>query len=288
MRISSQMLQRNALRGLGRSVESLANAQEEVASGRRIRTLSDGPIDASQIMRLDAHLRDVDQFRRNAAVANTRLSAEDVVLDAARELLHRARDLALSGAVDSPNDPLRQAALAEVRMIRDQLVSLGNTKIGNEFIFAGAETGNPPFRSDGTYIGDGTVRVAEIDDQVVIDTNHTGDSLFGLAFQALDALEVELQLGTPNTIQARISDIHQAEQQVLFSQTQVGSRMREIEFTGEHLTHRANDLTDRRELLRDVDPAEAVAKVLAAQTALERAYAVVGRVLSTNILDYLR
>jgi hypothetical protein len=37
-----------------------------------------------------------------------------------------------------------------------------------------------------------------------------------------------------------------------------------------------------------VDPTEAAIKVVTAQSALERAYAAIGKVLSTNLLDYLR
>src|SRR5262245_16787411 len=110
MRISTHMLQQSARRGLAQNVENLARAQEEAATGRRILTVSDDPVDASQVMRLDAHLRDIEQFRRNAAAANTRLSTEDVVIKTARELLEQARDLALSGATTSPSDPLRQEA----------------------------------------------------------------------------------------------------------------------------------------------------------------------------------
>ena len=40
--------------------------------------------------------------------------------------------------------------------------------------------------------------------------------------------------------------------------------------------------------LRDVDPAEASIKAVMAQSALERAYAAIGKVMSTNLLDYLR
>jgi flagellar hook-associated protein 3 FlgL len=288
MRISTYMMQQQMLRGLGRSLDSLARAQQDAATGRRVRTLSDHPVDASQIMRIDSHLRDIDQFNRNAAAAQTRLSAEDVVLTAARDLVSRAKNLALSGATESPSDPLRLAALAELRQIRDQLVSLGNTRIGDEYIFGGAQTQSPPFRADGAYLGDDTIRMAEIDDQVIVPTNHSGGWMFGPAFQALDALEQELQTGTSASIQGLAADLDTADRQMLYSQTEVGSRQREIESALEHLARRSNDLLDRREVLRDLDPAEAVAKVLAGQTALERAYAMVGRVLSTNFLDYLR
>ena len=288
MRISTQMLQQGALRGLGNTLALLARAQEEAVTGRRVRTVSDDPIDASQIMRMAAHLRDIEQYRRNSAVAGTRLSTEDVVLTTARDLLARARNLALSGATQSPGDPLRQAAITEIRQIREQLISLGNTRVGNEYIFGGTSTAEPPFRADGTYVGDDTVRQAEIDDHVMLDTNHTGGTLFGGALQALEGVLGELQSGTQDSILRRLGDLSTAEQQALSAQTEVGSRLREIEMTGGHLARRAANFSDRCEALRDVDPTEASVKVIAAQTALERAYAVVGRVLSTNILDYLK
>jgi flagellar hook-associated protein 3 FlgL len=288
MRISNYILQQRALRGLGLNLDSLARAQEEAATGRRIRTVSDDPVDASQVMRLDAQLRDVEQYRRNATAANTRLSTEDVVLTTARELMGRARGLALSGATQSPSDPLRQEALSELQRIREQLVSLGNTRLGNEYIFGGGVTTNAPFLPDGSYVGDTTVRQAAIDDGVLVDTNHTGGALFGSAFQALDALANELQTGTPTTIQAQATDISTAEQDLLSSQADVGSRMREVDAAMQHLTSRATTYSDQRDGLRDADPSESVVKVVAAQTALERAYAVVGRILSNNIVDYLR
>jgi len=287
MRIASQLLYRSALRGLERNLAALARAQEEVATGRRVRTVSDDPVAASQIMRLDAHLRDIEQFQRNATAASTRLSTEDVVVTTARDLMQRARGLALSGATQSPDDPLRQAALADLRQIREQLVSLGNTRLGNEYLFGGAQTTSPPFLADGTYVGDATVRVAQIDDQVTIDTNHTGNALFQQAFQALDALETELETGTQASIQDCVGALAAAGQVLLAAQTEAGARMGAIQATSEHLARRSDDLTGQLESLRDVDPTEAVTRLLAAQTALERAYAAVGKVLSTNFLDYL-
>jgi flagellar hook-associated protein 3 FlgL len=288
LRISTSMLRRDAMRAIGGNLEALARAQRESATGRRIQTLSDDPSGAAQVMRLDAHLRDVEQFRKNAASATTRLSTEDVVLKSARELVQHARELALSGATESPSDPLRQAALAEIDQIRDQLVSLGNTKLGDEYLFGGGQSANPPFRLDGTYLGDDTVRRAEIDDQLVVDTNHTGDRMLGTALQALATVTVELQNGTPESIRAKADFLANAADDLLEVQTEVGSRLRLIEQSNDHLAQRVVTFADQRDAIRDVDPAQAVLEFMAAQTALERAYAAVGRVLSTNLLDFLR
>jgi flagellar hook-associated protein 3 FlgL len=282
------MLRRDALRTLGGNLETLARAQRESVTGRRILTVSDDPIGAAQVMRLDGHLREIEQFRRNGATASTRLSTEDAVLTAARDLMERARALVLTGATESPSDPLRQQALAEMNIIRDQLVALGNTKVGNEYVFGGAQTGNPPFRLDGTYLGDGTVRMAEIDHQLTIETNHTGDVMLGSALQSFSLLMTELQTGTADSIRAQDTILASAQEDLLAAQTEVGTRLRLIDNTGDFLARRVTTYTEQRAAVRDADPTESVLAVMAAQTALERAYTVVGRVISTNLIDFLR
>lgn len=288
MRISTWMMRRDALRAIGGNLEALARAQRQSVSGHRIETVSDDPAGASQVMRLDAHLRDIEQFRKNAASASTRLSTENAVLKSARELIDRARGLALSGATTSPSDPLRQEALAEMAAIKDQLVALGNTKLGDEYLFGGGQTANPPFRLDGTYLGDSTVRRATIDQQLTVDTNHTGDVMLGGALAAFDSLVTQLQIGDAETIRQQDTVLANAQQDLLTVQTEVGARLQTIDKSNTYLAGRATMFAERRDAIRDVDPAEAVVEVVARQNALERAYAVIGRVLSTNLVDFLQ
>jgi flagellar hook-associated protein 3 FlgL len=287
MRVSNQMLLRNTLRSVRVNVEALNRAQVDAATGRRVRTVSDDPIDASQIMRLNAQLRDIDQYLRNGATAKTRLSAEDAVLTSARDLMAQAKDAAFSGALDDPGDPLRAAALDQVQRLKDQIIALGNTKVGNEYIFAGALTDAPAFEADGTYAGDGTIRMAEIDAGLVVETNHTGDVLLGESLTALDDLIQELTSGDAASIRAAGSTLVAASDGLLAAQTDVGSRQGQIDDVETRIAEKVLKIEDRRTVLRDLDSAESVLRVVTAQTSLERAYAVVGRVLSTNIFQYL-
>jgi flagellar hook-associated protein 3 FlgL len=288
MRITSHTLLQNALRSLRGNLETLAAAQQEAATGRRVNKLSDDPVDASQIMRIEAQLRDVDQFQRNAAAATTRLSAEDAVLTTVRELLDRAKSIAIATSGLPSGDPLKDAALAEAIQIRDQLIALGNTKVGNDYIFGGAQTTQAPFLPDGTYVGDTNVHMAELDDNVLAPTNHTGDQFISGAIQAVVTLTQELQLNNVFSIQAAVNGLATAAQEALQAQTEVGSRLLQIKQAGQGLARRVNTLLDQREGLRDADPAVSLLKVTTAQNALERAYAVVAKVFSTNLLDYLK
>ena len=287
MRISNQMLQYDALRNMRNRLEELARAQDQAATGQRVSTMSDQPTGAVQILQLEGRLRDIDQYRRNSASATTKLSAEDAVLTRIRDLLQRAKSLALIGATADPNDPLRVQALAEVQQINQEVVALGNTRVGDEYIFGGARTDTPPFLADGTYTGDTIMRQASIDEEVTVPVNHTGDQMISSALSSLNGLAQELQSGTGATIAGMIPTLAFSEDQALTAQAEVGSRLREIQTTGEDLLKRSALLGDQRDQIQNVDPAEASVNVLSAQSALERAYAVVGKVLSINLLDFL-
>jgi flagellar hook-associated protein 3 FlgL len=282
------MLQESALRSIRGNQETLARLQEQVATGRRIRTVSDDPAAATQIMRSEAEVRDLEQLRRNGIEASTRMGTEDVVLTGARGLLEQASGLAVGVAGRDVTDPQRQAMAAAVEQLRQELVAYGNTRVGNEYIFGGASSTVPPFQPDGTYVGDDVVRQVEIDRGVFVPTNHSGDSVFSSALQGLADLEQELRTGTQASINAAMNDLQTAEDQIVLAQSETGTRLQQISATTNSLALRAANLLDQRDSLRDVDPAEASIKAVMAQSALERAYAAIGKVMSTNLLDYLR
>ncbi len=287
MRITNQMMQSTLVRDLRAQAEMLQRSQREAGSGRRVSTLSDDPVDAAEIIRLEATARNIDQYRRNGRSASVRLSAEDVVLTTVRDLIAEARRLAMAVDDSDPSDPHRQSAVRQIAALREQIVALGNTRVGNEFIFGGAKTGGAPFLPDGTYAGDLNVRRVELDDGMLVEVNHSGSRLFQGALDGLAALAAALAGTEPAAVGVAIGDLAAAENEVLSAQAEVGGRLRQIQETDRHLLVRTNDLLDRRDAMRDVDPAEALLRVSGAQQALERAYAVAARVLQSSILDRL-
>ena len=288
MRISTRQIYQNALRGVQAGQQSLADAQAESTTGKKIRTVSDDPSNATQIMRLNGNLRAIDQYRRNGTSASTQLSAEDAVLTSAGQALETAKSLAVSGATTDPTDPQRTDALKQAQVLLNQLVSLGNTKVGNDYILGGTATQTPPFQADGTYVGDGNTRQSEVEDGYLVPTNHPGDQVLGSAISEVKNLIQQLQTGTPASIQATGTGLSSAQQGVLSIQAESGGWQQQIQAAGDRLAQRSGALLDQRAALGDADPAESAVKVVAAQNALQQAYAAVGKILSINFLDYLR
>lgn len=288
MRITNQMMWMDSLRNLRANLAMLSRAQTEATTGRKIQAVSDDPAGAAEIMNLNALLADIDQYRSNGQSATTRLSTENITLKSAHDLLDQASALALSTQSAAVGDPTRQTAIDQIQKIKDQLVALGNTQVGDVFIFGGGLSSSPPFQADGTYVGDSQVQRVQLEKGVQMDVNHTGDAVFSPVFQALDALTTQLQTGTSSAVAAAAANLSAAQQQVLAFQSDAGARIQTIQGTTDQLGQRSQVMLDRRSALSDADPTASVLQVTNAQNALERAYAVVGRVLSTSLLDYLK
>lgn len=287
MRITDRMILRDALRGLRGNLDALLRVQEEATTGRRIRRVSDEPLDASLVMRIDSQLRTMDRFGRTISAANTRLSTEEAVLSMVGDLLEQARQLA-GDAAGAEDDTWTQTALKEIQTIREEVISLANTKLVNAYIFAGSRTDTEPFLDDGTYVGDSKVREIEVAEGIRLPLNHTGDEVFGRVLESLDAVAKEVESGTPESLNIAMEGLEDAIKDLRQIEVEVGSRLLQIDDVDQYLMQRAAVAEDQRDDLQEIDPTEAILKLTQAQQALERAYAAVGRVLETNILQYLR
>jgi flagellar hook-associated protein 3 FlgL len=287
MRITHDMILQNALRGVGRNLEALHRAQEEAVTGRRIHRVSDHPLDASTLMRLDSQLQAVEGYRRAGIQANTRLAVEEAVLTSVEDMVGRVKVLAVE-ASSTEDDGLREAAVEEIRELKRQIIALGNTVVGGRYIFGGGRTDTPPFLEDGSYAGDGNVHEVEIGEGFRVSTNHTGDEILSGVIDALDGLADGLESGAGDSVEAALSDLEEARQGVLRGLGEIGSRMLQIEETEDHLIARSSGLLDHRSEIQDADAAESALKLSQAQATLEQSYAALARVLSTNILQFLR
>src|SRR5512143_4130715 len=257
MRISSRMFTDSALRSVRDGQEQLNRLQEQVTTGKRIRKVSDDPIEAAQVMHMQSTLRQLAQYQRNATEAATRLNTEDVTLTSARDLLEKARDLAIGVQGMDRFSPDRQAALTAIEQLRQQLVSLANTRLGSEYIFGGGQTTAPPFLRDGTYVGDGTVRQVEIEDGLLVGTNHPGRAYFQGALAGMAELERSLSAGTELQVQQAITGLEGAEDAMIQAQSETGATLQQIQSTRESLAVRFASLADQRDSLALADPARA-------------------------------
>ena len=66
------------------------------------------------------------------------------------KILQTAYERAMQASTDVTDDTDKQAIAAEVREMRDQVLSVGNSKVSNKYVFGGYNTSSAPFTVDET------------------------------------------------------------------------------------------------------------------------------------------
>jgi len=157
MRVTTHSLSTQVIDELQQAYQRMAQAQEQVTTGRRINQPSDDPTGAVRVLGLRSLEATLSQFKRNIDTTQPFLQQADSVLGDVTDGLNRVKELALSMANDTTTPTDRQSAAAEVHQIFLQLLSEANTKVGNSFLFGGFRNGTAPFAQGANgvnYFGD--------------------------------------------------------------------------------------------------------------------------------------
>lgn len=287
MRITDSLRLQSWLRDVRGARGRFDRAAERAATGVRVERMSDDPAAAAEILDLQARLAGLGQQRKDASTARTMLTAQTQVLGSVRGLLAQADALARDAASMSPSDPERQRIADHVHALMEQAVSMANTRVGSDYLFDGGAVAGPPFQADGTYAGGDASRFVAVGHGVDVATVVPGQELEA-ALAAMSGLEQALRTGDAAAVGAASVAGESAEDALLAAESSVGADVARLDSADRATAGELVRLTDRRAALRDLDPAEAVVEMTAAQTALERAYAVVGRVMSLDLTSLLR
>ena len=137
---------------------ALAKTQVQVASGRRIQTPADDPIAATRILDVERAQAQLEQYGRNANMAEQRLGFAEQAFTDMGTLLQRVHVLAVQANSGAMDDASLNIIATELRARSGELLQIANRQDGNgEFLFAGYSTGTRPFAPAGggvSYAGD--------------------------------------------------------------------------------------------------------------------------------------
>ena len=86
-----------------------------------------------------------EQYLDNIDGAMSSITSADSTLSSVNTALTRLKELAVQAASDATSDSSRAALAEEVGQLRDQLLSLANTKVGNSYLFSGFRTDTAAF-----------------------------------------------------------------------------------------------------------------------------------------------
>ncbi|MHB1327509.1 MAG: flagellin N-terminal helical domain-containing protein [Gemmatimonadales bacterium] len=301
MRITSLGQRDQVLRDLQGNLARLAELQHQVATEKRFDRVEQDPLGAAQLLRAQRDTKAIDQYAKNGTNAQLRLGAEEAVLKQTDELLRQARDFALSFTRGDPpytaeQTTQRQTAMDQINRLLDSAVSLGNTRIGNEYILAGGQSLTPPFDATpgatlGDYQGDANKRRVEIAQGVLIAPNHTGDEYLAPALLALRELRDAIDPANGQTeaqVDVRIAAVFDASQALQVSRAETATTSNHVAATLANSAAVKNNLVEIQSSIQKIPLEESIASILSLQTTLQASYSATSRLISLSLTDYLR
>lgn len=307
MNISTSLLFDRATESMGSLQSKLATTQAQLAASKQILSPSDSPDQAAAIQRLRGEIDKQANHKANLQVALRHYSTEETALKSSSDILVRLKELAIEAANDTQGIDSRKTIGAEMKALRDQLLSLGNTRddTGN-YIFSGTRVKTQAFVTNAngqvTYQGDQTqIQIpAGIERTVaftrsgtdvfsrVVRTDTQGNAQSVGFFDALDQMINAVGNGQSTGIQQSISDVDQMLSNLTLSLAQTGSDQNIVQLQMDVLDETSLRLKSSLSDVEDLDYASAVTKMNKEMMALQAAMGSFSKISSLSLFDYIR
>lgn len=312
-RITNGFMVNQSVSLLNTNLSLLSKMQERLASGKNINQPSDDPVGLTKILNLSNSLVTDERYSRNVEDALAEVSVVDSVMTNMTDLLHRSKELAVQGANFTNDQGGLNAIAVEIDQIINQMVQLGNTSIGEKYLFGGKATDAAPFTRTGediTYNGNAPAtnwqRQVEVSRGVVLSVNINGENLLGNAtiavpgspptfaagsngvFETLVELRQNLLNGDYDEVRNRLDEIDTDLNNILRYQGEIGAVTNRLELTKSRIQERGTILTQQYAEIQEIDMPKLVADISFQESVFQNSLAVTGRVIQSSLLNFLQ
>jgi len=298
--------------------QQLAQAQAQIATGKKLLKPGDAPVAFARVATLKRADAVAEAQRGAMDAAQARLSASEVALAGIADMVMRARELALAAANETLGVRDRAAMAAEMRELLASARGLAETRgADGEALFAGA--GTPPAYADdadglAAWAGLGRPPQVAIGARL-LPAGITGPEAFGVTapldplappadpalpppprernlFDSLDHLAATLDETRPEFFRAGIDEALAAlvghGDRLAGAQALIGTRAARLEAEDARLDTAQLALRTDISALEDTDLAEAVARLDRLGVVLEAAQASFARISRLSLWDQIR
>ena len=156
----------------------LNEANTKIASGLKIKYGYEDSSIFNQNLKLEYDVYGLNQSIDIANDANTNTLHTDKSLSEISKALDDFKTKLIQAGNDIHSQTSREAIANDMQSIRDHILSIANTSIGGEYIFAGSRVDIKPFNDDGTYNGNNAKLEALIAPDMKSAYNINGEELF--------------------------------------------------------------------------------------------------------------
>lgn len=270
---------------------------QEVSSGKKILDPSDDPVGSAEAVRLQTQQDQNSQYVKNLTQLTTLGSMYETSANSVSDILSNAKQLATTMASSTQDRSTRAIAAQEVQGMIDQLVTVGNTKVGGTYIFGGKKSNTPAFTLNAdysvTFNGTSDVPKIEVSKGNTQNLGFSGQTFFGYqggsdVFAALKGLKTALENNDQTGITNSIDSISSGVDLVANDLASVGNYNKMATNLTDTLNSNNIALKTTMSGITDVDTAQAYSDYTTLSTAYEASLSILSKMQAMNVLNYLK
>ncbi|BBO79824.1 flagellar hook-associated protein 3 [Desulfosarcina ovata subsp. sediminis] len=291
MRISAKIMADNIKANLAKQSAQLSKTQTEISTGKKINSLSDDPEGVGKVLGYRTTLSAIDQYQQNITDAKTRVEYTETILGQINDLVNDAKEIA-SNADTQDGEALAE----EIANIRDQIMSLTNSKYNGSYIFSGDLTDTAPFdETTGDYEGDDGSHSVMVGEGIQITLNADGGEMLtetvsgndDTVFNVLDDLEAALRSGDETGVSDTVELLANIDENLEMERSKLAAMYTRLEDTENRWAVLSEAVETMRSDVEDTDVTEAAIDLQLQQTSYELLLQVASEVLQPTLLDFL-
>lgn len=145
MRITENMKFSTTVASLSDVQSQYNKVLEQMASQKRINKISDDPLGMTMLLGYREAKASLDQYQRNMDAAGGWLDMTESKLSGVGDLLTKASEIAVGQGTATASANTRSIAAQEVQQLKEEMLSLANSKYGNRYLFSGSQMDADPF-----------------------------------------------------------------------------------------------------------------------------------------------
>jgi flagellar hook-associated protein 3 FlgL len=294
------------LSNVNRIQERLAEANRQVASGKKIVQPSDAPDQIDALLQLRADRARNAQIRSNLGMALTEVQSADGALGSALKLMDRASVLATQGANTVLDANGRRSLAQETQAILDQIIAYSRTAVQGRYIFSGDRDDAPSYQADATSATGvaqilTTAATRRIEDpaggsfaaaqtaQEIFDTRNPSDGTPAAdnVFAALSALQTALMNDDPNAVEQAASSLHAASTRLNSAQAFYGTVQNRIQNATAFADRYDTDLHTQLGQKEDADIVAAAMELSQGSTQLQAAFQMHASIPHRSLFEFI-
>jgi flagellar hook-associated protein 3 FlgL len=298
MDISDVAFTQTLMNQLSSQSNSIAQLQEQIASGQALNQPSDNPAAVTQVLALSSQVGQLTSWQTNSDTATSWLATANSTANSVLESLQSAQSLLLQASNEGAQDATTFQALgSQINGIVSNLTSLANTQFEGRAIFAGTSASPTAYDAAGNYLGNSDTPTVVIGPGQgagqTVALSVPGTALFGTGtaniFSTLSSVATALLSGTPsstaisNAMTALSSNIDTAQQ----ASAVLGNSSEEVSNVTATLTNQIAGVQTSQANLEDVNVATATTQLESETTNYQAALWAAAQSLPDTLVKFL-